>query len=290
MRSASIAMQAKLAGSSTRLCKLLRLERKDGTVHTFTDHDLDLVYDLEGFGEEAYLAGTGVLVSDITARTSLEPDNFEVTGPLSDEISLAGVLGGLFGGARACLCEVDWSDLADGELPLFGGEVADAKVRGSEFTFDVRDWKERLQETVGRVLLNTCDAHHTLPVDPRCGRTPETETATVTVATDGMQFTATITGARPDAYFNKGEVLGLTGVNTDVKMKIESHTAAGVVKLFGFLPATPGVGDTFTLIRGCGKTRPDCMERSNMINFRGEPDSPGSDQLHRPTIPGQGND
>jgi uncharacterized phage protein (TIGR02218 family) len=291
MRSASLAMQAKLAGSSTRLCKLLRLERKDGTIHTFTDHDLDLVYDLEGFGDETYEAGTGVLISDITARVGLDPDNFEVTGPLTDDISLAGVLGGLFNGARVWLCEVDWSDLADGELPLFGGEVADARVRGSEYVFDVRDWKERLQETVGRSMLNTCDAHHTLPVDPRCGRTPESDTATVSAVVDGMQLTVTfLAGPWADDYFNKGEVVGLTGDNAGVRVKIEKWTGAGVVKLFGFLPATPVIGDTFTLIRGCGKTRADCMERNNMINFRGEPDSPGSDQLHRPTIPGQGND
>lgn len=289
MRSASAGMIAKLAKSSTRLCKLLRMERKDGTVHCFTDHDLDLVYDLVGDGDETYLAGTGVLISDINRRAGLDPDDVEVTGPLSDEISKAKILGGVFQAARVWLCEVDWSDLPSGELPWFGGEVAEPRVIGSEFKMNIRDWRERLAETTGVAMINTCIAHHTLPIDPRCGRTPETETATVTVATDGMQFTASITGARPDNYFNKGEVLGLTGENTDVKMKIESQVA-GVIKLFGFLPVTPEVGDTFQLIRGCGKTRADCMERANMINFRGEPDSPGSDQLHRPTIPGQGND
>lgn len=287
MRSMSAGMEAKLAQSSTRLCKMLRVELSDGTVHCFTDHDLDLEYDLLG-DVETYQAGTGILASDIVARAGLEPDNFEVTGPLS-EITLAGVLGGRFNNALAWLFEVDWSDLGEGHIAWMGGEVGDARIRGSEFLLDIRNQFERLQQVVGRAMINTCDADHTLPIDPRCGRTPETEDAVVISAVDGMQFTATISGSRPDGYFNKGEVRFETGENAGVKLKIEDHNAGtGVIKLFGFLPVTPEVGDEATLIRGCGKTREDCMERDNMPQFRGEPDSPGDDQLRKAPIPGAG--
>jgi hypothetical protein len=106
-----------------------------------------------------------------------------------------------------------------------------------------------------------------------------------------MQFTVTLaTGGWADDYFNKGDVVGLTGDNAGVKIKIEDFTAAGVIKLRGFLPLTPDIGDTFTLIRGCGKTRADCKARNNMEQFRGESDSPGDDQLRKAPIPGQGND
>lgn len=291
-RSMSVGMAAKLESSSARLCKMLRLERGDGTVLGFTDHDQDIVYDLLGEGDETYKAGTGVLVSDITLRAGLDPDNFEVTGPLSDDVTLAGLLGGRFKDTRAWLFEVDWSDLSLGEIPWQGGHVGDAKPRGSEFMLDIRNQFERLGQMVGRAMMNTCDADHTLPIDPRCGRTPETDTATVVSAVDGMQMTVTLaTGGWADGYFNKGEVLGLTGENTGVKLKIEDYDSATlVIKLFGFLPVTPEAGDTFTLIRGCGKTRPDCMERDNMPQFKGEPDSPGDDQLRKAPVPGQGND
>lgn len=288
-RTMSVGLAAKYQASGKRLAKMIRIQTSLDTVVCMTDHDEPLIYDVIDEGDEVYTAGV-CQFSDITQTAGVDPDNCEVTGPLWDEITKAGILGERFQGARAWIFEVDWSDLSLGHAALLGGEVAEAKVRGSEYMLDVRDWRERLAQTNGRAMLNTCDAEHTLPVDPRCGRTPETETITVTSAVDGMQFTGTITGARPDAYFNKGEVLGLDGENVGVKVKIESHTAAGVIKLRGFLPATPQIGDTFTLIRGCGKTRADCMERANMINFRGEPDSPGSDQLFRPTIPGQGND
>jgi len=40
------------------------------------------------------------------------------------------------------------------------------------------------------------------------------------------------------------------------------------------------VGDTFDIIAGCDKTRETCHSKfNNIINFRGEPDVPGTDKL-----------
>jgi uncharacterized phage protein (TIGR02218 family) len=286
----SVGMAAKLAASGKRLAKMLRILRNDETVICMTDHDEELVYDLLGDGDETYLA-LGVEISDIGSTAGVEPDNVEVSGPISDDVTFADIVGARFQGARAWLFEVDWSDLTLGHIAHLGGQVAEPRLTGSSWTFDIRDWRELLTQAPGRALINTCDAEHTLPVDPRCGRTPETDTGTISAVVDAMQFTVTLaTGGWAEGYFNKGDLLGLTGDNAGVKIKIESFTAAGVIKLRGFLPVTPQVGDTFTLIRGCGKTRPDCMERDNMEQFKGEPDAPGDDQLRKAPIPGQGND
>lgn len=284
-----VGLTAKLAASGKKLAKMLRVLRRDETVICFTDHDEELVYDLLGEGDETYL--TGVSFSDFSSTAGLEPDNVEVTGLISDSVTFADILGERFQGARAWLFEVDWSDLTLGEIPHMGGLVAEPRLNGSSWVFDIRDFRELLSQAPGRALINTCDAEHTIPIDPRCGRTPETDVGTVSAVVDGMQFTVTLaTGGWADGYFNKGDIVGLTGDNAGVKIKIEDFTAAGVIKLRGFLPLTPDIGDTFTLIRGCGKTRADCMERDNMINFRGEPDSPGDDQLRKAPIPGQGNE
>lgn len=287
----SVGMAAALAKSGKRLAKMLRVERTDGTVICMTDHDEELVYDLLGEGDETYL-NLGVTFSDFNSTAGLEPDNVEVSGPISDDVTFADILGQRFQGAEAYLFEVDWSDLSIGEIAHMRGLVSEPRIQGSSWTFDIRDYRELLAQAPGRALLNTCDAEHTIPIDPRCGRTPETDTATVASVIDAMQFTVTLaTGGWADGYFNKGDAVGLTGPNAGVKIKIEKYVSATLtVTLRGFLPVTPAVGNTFTLIRGCGKTRPDCMARNNMINFRGEPDAPGDDQLHRAPIPGQGND
>ena len=38
--------------------------------------------------------------------------------------------------------------------------------------------------------------------------------------------------------------------------------------------------------QGCGKTRADCMGFANIVNFRGFPDVPGTDQVLRYPNPG----
>lgn len=45
MKSLSPGLAAHLAGGVTTLCRCWRLERKDGTVMGFTDHDRDLAFD-----------------------------------------------------------------------------------------------------------------------------------------------------------------------------------------------------------------------------------------------------
>jgi uncharacterized phage protein (TIGR02218 family) len=290
MKTIGVGLTAKLAASGKRLAKVVRIERRDETVVCFTDHDEELILDLIGEGDETYR--TGVNFSDFNSTVGLEPDNIEVDGQISEYVTFADILGERFQGARAWVAEVDWSDLTLGHVPHMGGLVAEPHLTGTRsWKFDIRDFRELLSQAPGRALINTCDAEHTIPIDPRCGRTPETDTGTVSAVVDGMQFTVTLaTGGWADDYFNKGDIVGLTGDNAGVKIKIEDFTAAGVIKLRGFLPLTPDIGDTFTLIRGCGKTREECMLRDNMINFRGEPDSPGDDQLRKAPIPGQGNE
>lgn len=287
MRTMSVAMEAKLAQSSRRLVQMLRLELRDGTVICLTSHDIDLDYDLGIDGEETYKAGAGIITSDIAQRTGLDVDNCEIAGPVSADITLAGILGGRFNGAEAWLFEVAYDDLAAGIIPWLGGEVIRVIPQGSRFVMELGNVFHRLAQPVGKVVQLSCRAIHG---DEDCGRTPETTVGTVTAATDGMGFEVSPAEAFVDGYYDKGWVIGLTGANAGIEIEIERSFADGELRLFGFLPVIPDVGDTFTLKRGCGNTRADCMARDNILNFRGEPDSPGSDQTLTPAIPGQGNE
>lgn len=282
----SVAMQAIVAKSGKRLAKMLRLQLKDDTVICLTDHDQDLDFDL-GSGEETYFAGYGIISSDIELSSDLEPDSLEVTGPVSSLITLAALMGGRFNGASARLFEVCWDDLAAGYIPWLGGEVADTRPQGNRFTLEICNVFYRLQQTVGVTLTNSCTNDHTLPIDPKCGRTPETDTATVVTASDGMALEVTVAaGPWADAYFDKGTLIGLTGENTGVRIEIERWFADGEVRLFGFLPVVPQAGDTFTLVWGCGKTRQDCMDRDNIVQARAFFEVKGTVQTLSPAVPG----
>lgn len=290
MKTTSAAMDTALARSGKTIAKMMRIQRRDGTVLCFTDHDEDLEYNLLGLGSATYRAGKGILASDISQTAGLEPNNCEVTGPFgtdpATDITRAGVMGGRFVRAKVHLFEVDWTNLAAGELAGLGGRIAEARPAGGKFIFRIEDNLAQLRQEIGTQIQGSCRATHG---DAACGRVPESDTATVTAATDGMQMSVNVAaGPWTDHYFDKGWVIGLTGENSGVQVEIESWTSAGVVKLFGFLPAVPEVGDTFTIVRGCGQTRTDCMDRNNMIRFRGEPDVPSTDQVARPAIPGEG--
>jgi uncharacterized phage protein (TIGR02218 family) len=46
------------------------------------------------------------------------------------------------------------------------------------------------------------------------------------------------------------------------------------------MPYTIETGDRFTIVAGCDKSSKTCIEKfNNIINFRGEPDVPGTDKI-----------
>lgn len=259
---------------------MLLLDLNDGTSIGVTDHDKDIAFDI-GDGEVSYKAGTGILTSDISLAVGLDADSYEVTGPI-DVITLAGILGGVYNRARARLFQVNWKNPVDA-IKIMAGNVSQVRAEGGRFVLEIRSDFDRYNQVVGRVLTNNCDADFG---DTRCGATPTTVTGTVTAVTDAMTFTVSYSGSHADDFFNFGTVIGLTGDNAGTTVEIHDWTQAGAIILFTPLPVTPAIGDTFTVKQGCPKSRAGCMDRDNIINFRGFPEIPGSDQILRAAVPG----
>lgn len=295
MRTLSDAMQTHLAGRSHSRAWMVRLDLRDGTVIGLTSWDQDIEFDLgDAAGLVTYQARTGARVSDVELVEGLEPSNFELRGPIGEAVSLEAVLGGRFNRAEVRLFQVNTRNLGAGAIELLLGNVTDAKPEAGQFIFEVRGQADRLNQTVGRVLSPMCDADFG---DARCGLTPESIAATVSAPLDDLQFSVLFAGSYADAYFNFGKVEFLTGELAGTKMEILEWTAAGLVTVFAQLAEVPAIGDTCTISRGCSKARrsddpnvPTCMTYNNVINFRGFPDMTGTDQILRPTIPGQGNE
>jgi uncharacterized phage protein (TIGR02218 family) len=273
---------------------MLLLELRDGTSIGVTDHDKDLNYNILGSGTVTYQAGTGILTSDISLQTGLDADNYEVTGPIGELVTLEAILGGRFNRARAYLFQVNWKKLSDGAIKLLSGNVSEARIEGGKFVFEIRSDCDRFNQVVGRLIVNNCDADFG---DARCGITPEEIAGTVTAAaSDGLSFTVSFTGSYANNYFNLGQVEFTSGdLNGTAPVEIFDWTSGGVVTLFAPLAEAPAVGDTCTIKVGCTKARSSsdptvrtCKFYDNVINFRGFPEVPGSDQILRATIPGQG--
>lgn len=291
-RTLSAGIAAHISGRSHTRCNMLLLDCRDGTTLGVTDHSGNLAFDI-GDGSENYLAGTGILASDIAMTASLETDNYEVRGPITETITRAAILGGKYDRATARLFQVNHKSLGDGAIKLLKGNVAAARVEGGQFILEVRSDMDRFNQVVGRTLTNQCDADFG---DVRCGATPTVITLTITAVTDAMRFTGSFVGSYANDFFNLGKCTPVTGANAGgLPIEIQDWTSGGAVELFMPLPVTPVIGDTFHVQNGCSKARlnsdatiPTCLTNNNVVNFRGFPEIPGSDQVLRAAVPGEG--
>lgn len=287
-RTASAGMATHLAGTAHKRATMLRLDLVDGSVLAVTDHDAELAFDF-GDGSATYTPATGILPSDVLLTAGFEVDQLEVTGPVTETglTTRAALLGGRFDGATVRLFMVDWSDLAHGALKILYGEVVLAEVTGGTFKLTLHSQATRLSKTIGRVITGYCDADFQ---DARCGYSEAPTPATITGVTDARLFAVSFSGTLANDHFNRGTVTftsgALQGCRPVEVFDFAGGVGAGSVALWLPMPEAPQVGDTLTLKRGCGKTRPDCMAYSNIVNFRGFPDVPGSDQVLRYPNPG----
>ena len=272
MKSASPALAAHLAGEVTTLATCWRLERADGWVRGFTDHDRELVVD--GL---TYVASTGFLPSAIKTASDLSVDNLDVDGFLDDAALRAeDLIAGLFDGARIEVFIVNWADLGQGRMLLRKGFLGEIKRADQRFSAEIRGLSNRLQQTAGKLYSRLCR------VDlgsSECGVAlgPRTDTYAVTqvIAAD----TVRIVTARATGFFTFGKATFTTGANAGAVNEVLLHDGQ-TIRLFVPMPRPIVVGDEIVLVAGCDKTPETCNAKfANILNFQGEPHIPGNDKV-----------
>lgn len=272
MKPTTPALAAHLAGEVTTLATCWRLERADGWVRGFTDHDRELVFD--GL---TYVASTGFLPSAIKTASDLSVDNLDVDGFLDDAALRAeDLIAGLFDGARIEVFIVNWADLGQGRLLLRKGFLGEIKRADQRFSAEIRGLSNRLQQTAGKLYSRLCR------VDlgsSECGVAlgPRTDTYAVTqvIAAD----TVRIVTARATGFFTFGKATFTTGANAGAVNEVLLHDGQ-TIRLFVPMPRPIVVGDQIVLVAGCDKTPETCNAKfANILNFRGEPHIPGNDKV-----------
>ena len=272
MKPTTPALAAHLAGEVTTLATCWRLERADGWVRGFTDHDRELVVD--GL---TYVASTGFMPSAIKTASDLSVDNLDVDGFLDDAALRAeDLIAGLFDGARIEVFIVNWADLGQGRLLLRKGFLGEIKRADQRFSAEIRGLSNRLQQTAGKLYSRLCR------VDlgsSECGVAlgPRTDTYAVTqmIAAD----TVRILTARATGFFTFGKATFTTGANAGAVNEVLLHDGQ-TIRLFVPMPRPIVVGDQIVLVAGCDKTPETCNAKfANILNFRGEPHIPGNDKV-----------
>jgi uncharacterized phage protein (TIGR02218 family) len=267
-----------LALGATTVCHAWALERADGVVMGFTDHDGDLAF--EGI---RFLAGTGLTAGALQQVTGLAVDNAEVAGALSDAgIREADIRAGRFDGAEVRLWLVNWADVGQRML-RFRGSLGEVVQQDGAFRAELRGLTEALNRPMGRIIQPGCDA---VLGDARCRvdlTGPDWHAEVTVEALREGRILATSPVNRAEGWFRRGTATFLDGAAAGVSLTIKSDRRVDgrlEVELWQEPGVAPAVGDRVRLVAGCDRRDETCRGKfRNFMNFRGFPHVPDEDWI-----------
>lgn len=273
MQTLSTALTAHMGQEVTTTANCWSIKRKDGVTFYFTDHDQNITV-----AGHVYEAADSMNPSAVSSQSGLAVDNLEFAGMLSsDAITEADLLSGRYDHAELTIFMVNYADPSMGTLPLKTGWLGEVVLRGGQFVAEMRGLSSQLQQAIGNVYTSSCRA---ALGDTKCGINLSTFTFTgsVTGTETAYAFTDS-TKTQPNDYFADGVVHFTSGANNGLSMEVRDFKA-GRFGLFLPMPYAIAIGDAFSVSAGCDKQFDTCVSRfHNAVNFRGEPDVPGTDKL-----------
>lgn len=263
----------------TTVARAWAVERRDGAVFGFTDHDCDL-----GFDGVVFRAGSGLTARAISQTTGLAVDNTEALGALSDAaVTEADLMAGRFDGAEVRAWVVNWADPGQRAL-VFRGTMGEVVRSGGAFEAELRGLTEVLNRPQGRVYQRPCGA---VLGDAACRvdlSAPGYAAERTVEAVEGARLFrwAGFTGF-DDRWFEKGRMVVLSGASAGAVAVVKNDRLSGserVLELWEALRGGIAPGDLLRLEAGCDKRPETCkLKFGNFLNYRGFPQIPGEDWL-----------
>lgn len=274
MRALAVDLAAHLASGATTLCRCWRLERRDGVVLGFTDHDEAVAFDGLTFEATTGLAATGDAM-----RSGLSVGGLDIAGAFSSAgLTLEDLQDGRYDFAEVKLWLVNWTD-PDERVVLRVGTIGEVAREDGAFRAEVRGPMQALETVRGRVVATACDA--TLG-DARCTVDVAARAVAASVATvDGALVTVSGLDEAAAGVFSDGTVEVTSGEATGVTCAVLVHgVEAGVVTLrLRTALAALAPGDLLSVAPGCDKRFATCRSKfANHLNFQGFPHLPGNDR------------
>ncbi|MCF3934453.1 DUF2163 domain-containing protein [Acuticoccus sp. M5D2P5] len=274
MRSLTEAFEAHIGAGVTTLCRCWRLERDDGVVMGFTDHDRAVTIDAL-----VYSAANGIAASGDVAMAGFGVGGLEISGALTSAGLDAGDLqDGRFDFATVELWLVNWANTNERVL-LRKGYLGEVTREDGAFRAEVRGPMQALERVRGRVFTVSCDADLG---DVRCGvDLPSLSREATVVAVDGARLRVSGLDGAATGYFSSGVVAVTSGEDDGRRELLVQHAAEGEEAVLTLRSGLVGlaVGDTVRVFPGCDKRFETCaMKFANAMNFQGFPHLPGNDR------------
>jgi uncharacterized phage protein (TIGR02218 family) len=239
----------------------------DGEVSGWTDFDRPRTVTVGG-SPLLLDPQNSVLMSQLARTAGFAVDNTEVSIlEYDDYMTKVDVYDGLWDNTEFFIFEYDWATPSNAIIPHIAGTFGVFTPGLDTFKFELHDWRRNMQQDTTRVTQAGCDEEFG---GPRCriDLAPFTFAGTVTSVASEYTFTASALG-NPAGTFEEGNITWLTGLNAGRSRKVRTHTTGGVLTLM--LPALREIqiGDTFTIVAGCARTREACKAKGNILNYQG---------------------
>jgi len=260
---------------TTTLCYCYRIERLDGVVMGFTDHDQALTID--GI---IYEPTGGFDRSSAESRVGAAIDSIDLQGAISsDRITIEDVRDGRYDDAKVFLLDVDWK-LSVITRTRATYIVAQLEVKtDNAITVTIETETETLWNIINQSTV-TGNCPYVLG-DTDCGVVVAATSAQV-IATDGRTYIETSAGDPATGTTWRGGSVSIGGRSWE----IARHEGVRLV-VYGAL-AGVSVGAFVSLLPGCEKTLENCNVFSNVNRFGGYPHTPTQDMRIRIARQGDG--
>jgi uncharacterized phage protein (TIGR02218 family) len=277
-RTLNASLQARLDSGTTTLCHVVTITRTDGTILRLTDHDRDVVV-----SGDTYVRDNSVAVAAITssANNGIQSTNCNVIFS-DDAITEVDVARGVYDKAVLEFAVVDYEFPAYGKIILLTGLLSTITVNNRRAgQFEIKGLLTRGDTRIGEYYSAHCRADLG---DSRCtvALAAFTTTGTVNVVETQGKIRVTFADNFDNGFFTHGVMTFSSGDNDGISMEVLNQFAFGGGQDSVFLalrmPYDIQVGDTFTIVAGCDKTKGTCRTKfDNIKNYRGEPFVPGPD-------------
>jgi uncharacterized phage protein (TIGR02218 family) len=296
LKQLSDALKAHLAQEVTTIATGWRVQRRDGQVFGWVDHDLAVT--IAGL---TYSASAGLRPSSVRSTDDFSVDTLDVSIFL-DVGTEHDISAGVWDDAEVVVFEYNWSApptvLDDNVLLLRVGHLGEITRATGLLSTEIRGLAQRLTTRLGRAYTPTCPWLHgrwdvatqTYVSNAECGIDAGsfTRNGQVTGVDAGSVLACRdTTSGEADGFFNEGLLTFTAGANANVTREVRRWSNQ-TFALYRPFPFAITAGDPYRALAGDDKTETTCKQKfANLLNFGGMPFLPGQAAVFAaPTKPG----
>lgn len=273
MKQASPALIALLnSGDNFQQADLWTITLSGGSIIRWSGADKPLA--ANGY---TYALGPLIERTTISEKIGLEAVSMDivVTGDDSDTINGVPVIQFIaqrgFDGALVKLERAffpTWNDPVTGTILRFSGRVTSVSdVKGESAQITVSSWL-MLLDTMMPSDLYQASCLHTV-YDSGCGLNPSSFSANGAITSSGTTTSFNVGLTMTTNDYAQGRIVFNSGANAGLQRGVKSNTSNNIVAVAPF-PHAPAPGDSFTVYKGCDRTRSTCKNKfNNLLNYKG---------------------